>query len=179
MSSIHLPNIVKLYQRNQQKKPAEVHKPGLLWSRCSSCEKHPPMGTPKIAPFPYIRPYSLLHIAQLRPDPRPGHQLCPLSNRGRPTNELRPHQPAASSATIPPPPRAARLNRRARRPNSPQQLLLRSFRMRVFHQPVPLLSGAWFYSTSTTSLAFIFRGGGVGTEQRRRGDGGEKGEEAD
>lgn len=115
------------------------------------------MGTPKIAPFPSIRPYSLLHIAHQRPDPRPRQHLCPPQQPGTPY----PRTPAAptgrfvsnNSAAA-----AGRQNRRARRPNSPQQLLLRSFRMRVFHQPVPLLSGAWFYSTSTTSLAFIFRG---------------------
>jgi hypothetical protein len=49
--------------------------PVLLWSRCSSSEKHPPMGDrPKIAPFPPARPYSRLPIARLRPDPRPPHQ---------------------------------------------------------------------------------------------------------
>lgn len=50
-----------------------ANEPVLLWSRCSSSEKQPPMGDrPEIAAPPSAQPlpYSRLPIARPRPDPR-------------------------------------------------------------------------------------------------------------
>jgi hypothetical protein len=99
MSSIHLPNMVNYIRetgRSAQTWPAL--EPVLLLREASA------HGNPQDRAFPPIRPYSLLHIARLRPDPRPKQHLRPFTNRDRPTRKLLPHQPAASSATIPVPP---------------------------------------------------------------------------
>jgi hypothetical protein len=79
------------YRAKEHHEPiAQEHEPGLLWSRCSSSEKHPPMGAPKIAPFPSIRPYSLLLIAGLWPDPHDPNKDFGLRRQPGP-----PHRPAA------------------------------------------------------------------------------------
>lgn len=77
---------------------SKEHEPGLLWSRCSSCEKHPPMDHA----FPSNR--ALVPPSHRPPPARSTPPTTPLltQNRNRPTRKLPPHQQATSTGTIPP-----------------------------------------------------------------------------
>lgn len=77
---------------------SKEHEPGLLWSRCSSCEKHPPMDHA----FPSNR--ALVPPSHRPPPARSTPPTTPslTQNRNRPTRKLPPHQQATSTGTIPP-----------------------------------------------------------------------------
>jgi hypothetical protein len=146
MSCIHRPNIVNCIRdssRSAQTWPAL--EPVLLLRE--ACAHGNPQdrafpSNPALLPPPH-RPPPARSTPQAAPSPLhqtgPPYQQSPAAPTGR---FVRSNSEAADGS----------LNRRAlaariRRRSS----CWRAFRMRVFHQPVPLLSSAWFYSSGTTS----------------------------